>query len=267
MADDDSGGQYFDPAATLTPDDPLRDSSVDQWIAKVQQDHPDIAGQLLTDPSAAVKALADRGVTPPPMSYAASDTTGSASPLDAPVPNTGPHGIPPTSPFGRLGIGQTPIPPGQTPDPTAAQGPYIMDKGPATGVTPAGSTPPPGVPLPTPRPVVGASALDPEEGEVNPNPVAPGTVPLPTAKPTDTDVSAKKKEKTGDSGMGDFAKTLAGVKALQPPPNAAVGTPSVHSALAMKSPDITQLLALFGQQAGAATPASTLGRLLVAGKA
>lgn len=148
------------------------------------------------------------------------------------------------------------------PDPTASQGPYVMNKGPATGVTPPGSTPPPppAVPTPVAKPPI-VNDLDPEE---NPSPVAPGTVPVPTAKPTDTDVSAKKKNAA--DGISDFAKTLAAVKPTPPPANPAVGTPSVRSPTAMQAPQIAQLMQLLGASSKP-SPIETLGRLLVAGKA
>lgn len=234
----------FDPT-TLSPDDPLRDTSVDDWIAKVRQDHPEIAANLVTNPQAAIRALADKGVGPPPMSFA--DPYGNSIDPTTGMPQSGPA-----------------MPPGQSGDPTASQGPYVMNKGgpttaPSVPVLPSASGAQPPAATPIVAPPTGAS-LDPEE---NPNPVASGSVPLPTARDPASDVSGKKK---ADDGSGDFAKMLAGLKPIQPPALNPVGTPSVRSSTATGAPNVATLLQLLGQQS-TPTPATTLGRLLVAGKA
>lgn len=232
----DSGyGTSFDPT-TLSTDDPLRDTSVQDWIDKVKTDHPELAGQLATDPQAAIKGLADKGVGPPPMSFA--DPYGNSIDPTTGMPQSGPA---------------APMPPGQQPDPTASQGPYVINK-PAAPQVPPVATPQPSVAPPIAPP---NNALDPEE---NPSPVAPGAVPTPTPKPDST------KKKDDDKGAGDFAKMIAALKPVPPPALNPVGTPSVRSPSATNAPNIAQLLSLFGQQS-TPSPVNTLGRLLVAGKA
>lgn len=229
----DSGyGTSFDPT-TLGVDDPLRDTSVQDWIDKVKTDHPDIAAKLTTDPQGAIQSLANRGIGPPPMSFA--DPYGNSIDPTTGMPQSGPA---------------APMPPGQQPDPTASQGPYVINK-PAAPVVPPTATPQPSVVPPIAPP---SNALDPEE---NPSPVAPGAVPTPTAKPD---------KKDADKGAGDFAKMIAALKPVPPPALNPVGTPSVRSSLATGAPNIASLLQVLGQQ-GSPSPVNTLGRLLVAGKA
>lgn len=103
------------------------------------------------------------------------------------------------------------------------------------------------------------------------DPTAQETVPVPAARPKEagpgaSDISAKKRDSEKDDAITDFAKTLGAVKALQPPPVNPVGTPSVRSPGAINAPQIAQLLQLIGSQSKP-DPVSTLGRLLVAGKA
>lgn len=234
----------FDTTASpnLTADDPLRSAGVDQWMEVVKRDHPDLAGMLITDPDRAMKGLADRGIPPPPT-----NPGGAMSFADPSGNNIDPMSGMPTTPLGTPILPKPITAPAGAPDPTASQGPYVMNK-PRTP-TPADSTPPPSA----------SPALDP----IPTPPVA--TPPQVASTETPTDISAKKKAKP--EGVGDdISKMLGGLKALQPPPNPAVGTPHVNPAHQIKTPDITQLLAAIGAQTRP-SPLETLGKLLVAGKA
>lgn len=262
----------FDPAATLSPDDPLQEWLKDPAMAEfVKQKALEHAKSVLGYADG-MDASNSPG-TPPGRLHAKPGVYTGVNGPDADTPEQIAAGNPPaptvpaaptqyggpTSIFGRMGL----LPAGQSADPTAAEGPYVIDKGPATGPVPGGtSTPsyPAPVPLPAADPRKFASnPLDPEES--SPTVLTPNT---PTA-PVASDVSARKK---GDleGASNDFAKTLAGLKPMAPPPLNAVGTPSVRSPLAISAPQVQQLLALLGAQSKP-DPVSTLGRLLVAGKA
>lgn len=248
MSDDLEGGTFGNPDSSL--DDWLKDPAAADFIkqkalehaqallsysddqAGLSSGHPPLGGPLPNGPGDDPALPPTRDVTPPL-----------------------PTSVPPTSIFGRLGIGQ--------PDTSA---PYVMNKGPATGVTPEGSSIPPqevNLPRSDPRKAL-VSPLDPEE---NPHPVAAGTVPIPSDRPiTDTDISAKKKKTEKADAISEFAKTIAAVKPTPPPANPAVGTPSVRATTAIQAPQIAQLMSLLSSQAKPSI-VDTLGKLLVAGKA
>lgn len=237
----------------------LNDPASAEWVKQQAKAH---ASALLgfTDPSG-TNIDANSGMPTDPLGSAPAWTPLSKALPDippstpqapiAPDASSLPRGIAPTSPIGRLkalfGSGGSGSTVGKA-DPTAEQGPYIMNKG-----------PPQAAPTPAPTP---ASPLDPVE--------TADAVPIPTPRPAEapagaSDVSAKSKTPKADA-ISDFAKTLAGVKPIQPPPLNAVGTPSVHTPGAISAPQITQLLQLLGSQSKP-DPVQTLGRLLVAGKA
>lgn len=209
----------FDPSATLGPDDPLRawlqDPSMAEFVKQKAVEH---AGNVL----------------------GFSDPYGNNINPESGMPDNGPRMAP-----------KVPLP---APRPIEAD-PYIMDKGPATGVTPKGSTPPFDDRYPP------ANAFDP----------APAAgVPLPAPRPASagpgaSDVSAKKK---GDleGATNDFAKMMAGIKAIQPPPVSPVGTPNPPHTGHIQAAQVNQLLQLMGAQSRP-DPVQTLGRLLVSGKA
>ena len=219
---------------TLSPDDPLR-----QWIAHVQED-PTWLNRFVTDHKAAVQELVDKGIPPPATPYSGEGLPGISDLNGQPMP-----GYP-----GETILG--------------------VEKGPVTGnePTPASARRVAAVTTPAVRKVEAESpsednSLDPEEnGEA-------GNVPIPQARPAEAgpsaaDLSNDKQNKLKDA-FGNLTKTLAGIKPVQPPPLAVVGTPSVRSPTAVNAPNIAQLLGLFGQQASPGAM-QTLGRLLVAGK-
>lgn len=236
---DVQGGTFGSPDASL--DDWLRDPTASEFIKQKALEHAQSALGFTID-STGPYAQGDpdnAGAYPPP-----------ATPPLPQAPATG-------SIFGRLGKLLE-----GSPDPTASQGPVTLNP---SGVAPAGSPPAP-QPAPTPgaAPPVNANPFDPEP---NPSPVAPGTIPLPRPNPTqDTDVSSQEKKKTVGDALSNLSKTLAGVKPIAPPPVNAVGTPGVRSPQAVNAPNLSQILQLLGAQAKP-DPISTLGRLLVAGKA
>lgn len=129
----------------------------------------------------------------------------------------------------------------------------------------------------TPIPATSTPPVEPKPSMIETSPLDPLTileeaVPLPKARPveagpgaTDISASSKKKPSVADA-TGDFAKSLSALRPIQPPPVNPVGTPSVHATGQIAAPNIQNLLALFGAQSKP-DPVSTLGRLLVAGKA
>lgn len=233
---------YFDPPGTqtLSPEDPLRDWAAQQGI------DPMTGSLLIADPSKAIDSMIAKGIAPPPpvMAYSgdrpfAIDAAPPTPPDVIPMPN---GGLPVFGPNGKMMGNQT-----------SAQG--QVPQAPASVPVTA-----PMAPVPVPAASAG-SDLDPE---VNPS---AGQPLVPRARPTEapsTEVGAKKKPELGDA-LGDFSKSLAGVKPVQPPPVNPVGTPSVRAHTAAGSPNIQALLQMIGQQNSPAL--STLGRLLVAGKA
>lgn len=226
------------PSPNLAQDDPLRDTSLQQWADFVKAQHPDIAGKLLTDPAAAVNELANRGVPPPPPMP--SSVRGYSNPMGDEVSGD-------ADPFApRPGVAAPPVKKVEgVPDPTRDQGPVRIDKG----------KPPPDYSQPPVQPAGPVQTAQAVSGDA-----------LNGAPPA-TDLSSRKKEKSKDeSAMDDFAKTFGAIKAIQPPPVSPVGTPNPPHATPMKVPDIAQLLAHIGSIPHQ-TPVSTLGRLLVEGKA
>lgn len=236
MADDDPS--VLDPAQTLGQDDPLRswaDANIDWRTGKLLQQ----------DPSKAIQSMIDRGI-PPPDVHAPPQASAFA---DAPF-MADPANIEAASPYRLAG-------------PEAMNGwrqsVDAVNANPDSAPKP--SVPLPQVPMPQPRPA---------EAETSPFDPAPESVPLPRERPKEagpgaSDISAKKKPSAADA-LGDFSKSLAGVKPVQPPPLNPVGTPSVRSPGAISAPQLAQLIAL----TGATAPPSalqTLGRLLVQGKA
>src|SRR5712664_1205382 len=160
----------MDPTKFLSEDDPLRD-----WAKNLDQD-PVLGTLLLTDPQAAIDRMVAKGVPPPnTSSYAPTESSmlqgeqeppalgPTTAPAAATVPAPTPSwqgGVPPTSIFGRLGIGQQKA--GESLDPTADQGPHRLAPAAATEKWRKGT------PLPTQ--VSSASPLDPQE-TVPPTPV------------------------------------------------------------------------------------------------
>lgn len=257
---DDTEASVLDPALTVGPDDPLRawaDQNLD-WRT----------GRLLTqDPSKAIQSMIDRGI-PPPDVHAPAPDGGGALPFSDPYgnnvdPNSGMPGYAPTtalsSPLSPIGIDKI-----RSLLPTLSNAPVRTNPdGSIAGNLTAPSNPD-AVPLPQPRPGTPAtpssSPLDPEEP----------SVPLPAARPPEagpgaSDVSAKKKPGAADA-LGDFSKSLSGIKAPTAPPLNAVGTPSVRSPTAINAPNIANLIALT-QGTSPQTVMQALGKLLVAGKA
>lgn len=239
MANDDAG---LEPDTT-TPDD--FNSRFGQWA---DQNMDWRTGRLLTqDPRSAIDSMISRGIGPPdfhapsasdPLSFAGD---GATSP---PIIRTNPDG----TIAGNISD-NSPI----ADNPNAVYKPSVP--------LPNAKFP---TPLPTPRPAAAdASSLDPEETPAE-------SVPLPRERPAEagpgaSDISARKK---GDAGgaINDFAKSLQGVKALQPPPINPVGTPGVRSPGAISAPNLSNLIALGqAQRANAVMP--LLGRLLAMGKA
>jgi hypothetical protein len=220
----------FDPAETLGEDDPLR-----AWAAE----HLDpVTGALLvTDPAKAIDDMVRRGIPPP------------ASPSTPGLAYSDPGGG-----FGADPSGELPVfgPGGKM------QGNLTSGQGqPPTAVPPL-ATPPSVV-----APAAPSSAFD-------PTPEVPSSVPLPRPRPAEagpgaSELSSSKKPSASDA-LSDFSKSLAGVRPVAPPALNPVGTPSVRSPTAAGAPNIQALLQMIGQQ-NQATPLSTLGRLLVAGKA
>lgn len=259
----------FDPAATLSPDDPLQawlqDPAMAEFVKQKAIEHaqnvlgfapsadplgPDSGDTFGTKkPAATTQDTAAPAPTPPPPAAA------------APVASSNPPfqvGIPPTSIVGRLksyfGSG---VPKAEgVPDPTASQGPFRLDPTPppTTSPVPVASPSPAKVVIDSPAATVApaeaeGAALDPEE--------------------TSTDLSSKNadgKPKTKAEALSDFGKTLAGLKPMAPPPLNPVGTPSVRSPSAINAPNLSQVMQVMGLQSRP-DPISTLGRLLVAGKA
>src|SRR5258706_16017761 len=104
----------MDPTKFLSEDDPLRD-----WAKNLDQD-PVLGTLLLTDPQAAIDRMVAKGVPPPDATsfsepsrdqipdYGNAQPAPAAAPAPtpAPAPSWQGGGVPPTSIFGRLGIGQ-----------------------------------------------------------------------------------------------------------------------------------------------------------------
>jgi len=258
----------FDPAGTLSENDPLR-----EWAKNLETD-PVLGTLLLTDPQAAIDRMVAKGVPPPNTGTSAFSEPsrdqipdyGNAKPASVPLPpERTPNppftpGVPPTSIFGRLGLGQgKPAAAEVVTDPTADQGPHRL---PSAGATKAWRD---STPLPGTVPVAAAAT------PFDPAPVpSPPVVPLPVERPAEagagaSDVSAKKKPDLGDA-LTDFSKSFAGVKPIPPPALNPVGTPSVRTPHAAGAPSIAALLQYMGQTAQPSA-LSNLGRLLVAGKA
>lgn len=128
------------------------------------------------------------------------------------------------------------------------------------------------VPAPEPSPRLTREDNIPSGAALDPVPEAVADrVPLPRARPTEagagaSDISAQSKKPAAADALGDFSKSLAGIKPIQPAPVNPVGTPSVRAPHATGAPNIQSLLQMIGQQ-NSPTVLSTLGRLLVAGKA
>lgn len=223
----------------LSPDDPLR-----AWVQSL--DDPGMAALLATDPEKAKEIMIQRGIAPPPHATPYADATASSDPeaaggmqVPAYPPDSGANAPIRTASDGSI-MGNITSPA----SPTRAVNP------PASNVLPVPTSP--------------TNALDPEE--------TASTIPLPQERPKEagpgaSDLSAKKKDKDYAGALGDFSKSLAGVKPVQPPPVNPVGTPSVRSPSSSGAPNIANLLAMAGQQAQQHALAQTLGRLLVAGKA
>jgi hypothetical protein len=225
----------IDPAATLSQDDPLRG-----WLDQFKGD-PSLGFKFITDPQGAVDHLVERGIPPPPTSALGyDDPSGSPDPFPQPPSIPLPASKPPGAGSGMPVVRQ---------NPDGSINGNVSDDGafpppPTKVVVHPALTP---VPLPSPR-------VDEE-----------ATAAGGTARGAPTDLSGKKK---GDlsGGLDDFTKSLAGLKAMAPPPLNPVGTPSVRSPGQINTPNLSALLQLFGQQSRP-DPVSTLGRLLVAGKA
>lgn len=254
---------YFDPAMTLGADDPLR-----AWAAENLD--PETGKLIIADPSKAIEQMIAKGVPPPPDAPPMAYTDGYGEGV------TGAR--PPTYPGEVIGGARPPQPRAPTAQEIGAASagvestgfPIFDQNGRMLGnqTSAQGQVPRPPVVPQVAAPVVAppaASPLDPLEPEVNPSAGQP-LIPRPRpAEAPSSEVGAKKK---GDleGGLNDFAKSFAGVKALQPPPVNPVGTPAVRGHSAINAPNVNQLLQLIGQQQ-ASPVLSTLGRLLVAGKA
>lgn len=230
----DDDYNYFDRnSATLSADDPLR--------AWAEQNIDPTTGKLIAtgDPQEAINRMIKAGIAPPP--------TGSALGY--------------TNPMGDVS-------PGPEAEAPIRMYPKETEEWRKSFIAPQ-EGPNKGKSIPFAQGQdksfeIAGSGLDPE---VNPSPQS--GIPLPRSRPSEagpssTDLSAQKKPSVGDA-FGDFSKSLAGVKPVQPPPVNPVGTPSVRSPSAMAAPNLANILSLIGQ--GNAPTLSTLGRLLVAGKA
>ena len=240
MADDDTSSEtpWYDPAQTLSAGDPLRawaDRNID-WRT----------GRLLApDPQKAIDSMISRGVAPPDVH---ADGT-------------------PSSVLALQGAG------GNDVDPTTGMPIFGPDGRMQGNLTSAQGQPPqpvPSMPIPTPTPPRMPSAPV-QMAAAEPEPASPlDPIPTPQERPKEagpgaSDLSARKK---GDAAgaVSDFNKSLAGVKALAPPPLNAVGTPSVRSPTGISAPNIANLIALT-QGTAPQSVAQTLGKLLVQGKA
>lgn len=273
MADD------FDPAGTLSADDPLR-----AWQAQIQD--PALGMLMVTDPEKAIEVMKQRGIAPPPTASAYTDP---ASGLNIPSDTDTTYNAPVrTNPDGTISGNLTsptnpdsapPQPQGGTPSgdrrpifqrihdyfnpvPSAAASP---------GAAPASVTPPSlaatkvaetgGQKANSSGPFVAAKSsagedLDPEEDK-------PTTGKQPEAGGKTESSGSNSKTANALSGFSDSFK---GIKAPTPPPLNAVGTPGTPHPNAINAPGIQQLLALAGQ-AAPGSALGTLGRLLVQGKA
>lgn len=246
------GTNGLDPMAspTTAEDDPLR-----AWFANLND--PGMAALLITDPEKAKELMASRGIAPPPHA---------SSYMGSNVPGSNILGYDPGKDPTRAGNPGNPVPvaaPGDPDNPIRTL-PNGKISGNITAPVDPDAVPPVAPPK---RAVAAASPLDPEE-EAS---VVPSSVPLPARRPEEagpgaSDLSARSKTDKTAEALSGFSKSLAGVKPVPPPPLNAVGTPSVRSPGAIGAPNITNLLALAGQQAQA-RQLQTLGRLLVAGKA
>lgn len=216
----------LDPAGTLGPEDPLR--------AWADQNIDWRTGRLLAqDPQKAIESMISRGIAPPDVH---------APPVMAY-----------SDPMGNETGGLDPGPPIRTNRDGTIAGNITAPSNPDAPQQPVS------VPLPVPRPAA-ASALDPEEDAGSSTPT--GEIPLPKARPAEADA---KKPSAGDA-LGDFSKSLSGVKALQAPPLNPVGTPSVRSPSAVSAPNLANIIAL-SQGTAPQTVLQRLGQLLVQGKA
>lgn len=287
---------YFDPQPMASPNldeaDPLR-----EWAAQLQD--PEIAKLMATDPEAAAKKLADLGIPPPPphiMRYtdglSRENSPGTPIGGSPPLPTQTVGGAPSlpvvrTLPNGKIAGNITDNDPpsytdpmGAVPGGTAAPatgGPLLPPTKPGALFGYIGGGAPPAAPVASPQ--VGVKPgnsrrpsqdIDPgfdpaPEPEFNPS---AGQPLVPRARPVEagpTDISAKKKEDTGDALSG-FSKSLAGVKPVPGAPPNYVGTPAVRSHGNISAPNLQTLLGLVGQ-AGPSPLGLTLGRLLATGKA
>jgi hypothetical protein len=242
MAADDFDPMSFTPW-NLGPQDPLID-----WASNLKPSElQDFVKQHTLDPQSAIDKLIERGIAPPPT------IPGSASSY---VP-----GAPPATP--TMGWGGKPVVPQDSPmarppapedivgDPRYGNltdvpwkpGDAVADTSIPKSVMPAGVRQNWPAPLPVSRPA--GADLDAVKKPVE---VAAAEGPRAAEeKPEDTSSQNKKKGDFGEA-MSDFQKSLAGVKALAPPPVNPVGTPSVRSPTSINAPGIQQLLALAGQR-------------------
>lgn len=216
---DDTDYTSFDPASTLSANDPLQEwanNNIDWRTGKLLQQ----------DPQSAINSLIARGVPPPsadaPLAYVGEAGMGGAPDPDANAPiRTNPNGT-------IAGNITSPSPPGgpSAPPGTNPQAPPKPANLPNTATTPK-QTP---------------AEDDSSEDE-----------PKKTA--SDDDSKKKKKTKADDAGdaLAGFSKSLAGVKAPEQPKISPIGTPGAPHPNAISTPDISKLVGLLQ---GGAVPAS-----------
>lgn len=288
---DPSPDTPFTPSVNLPEGDPLRD-----WAAQLSD--PQLQQLMASDPRAAVERMKELGIPPPPPEISRYAEGGIDNLRNPPLPTQVVGGAPPPvvyPPTQDPMQGTAPAPQGMARAREIGGG--IMDSLRDTGSMIAGVLPtfsadgkmlgnltseqgvPPGSKyvgggigsdpsareLPPAAAPASANYFDPEP-EVNPNPVAPGSVPLPRENPNrPTDTSAQRKPSLSE-GLGGFADSLKGVKAPAPPPLNPVSTPSAPRPNQINAPALNNLLAMVGQ--AAPSPLTlTLGRLLATGKA